>query len=35
MADLAAKGITVTEAQIGLKMGELMAQALLQVQAGV
>jgi hypothetical protein len=33
-ADLAAKGVTVTEAQIRQQMGELMAQAILQVKAG-
>ena len=35
LSAIGVQGITVTEAQIGLKMGELMAQALLQVQAGV
>ena len=33
-ADLAAKGVTVTEAQIRQQMDELMAQAILQVKAG-
>jgi hypothetical protein len=33
-ADLAAKGIAVTEAQIRQEMDELMAQAILQVKAG-
>ena len=32
--DLAAKGVAVTEAQIRAKMGELMAQAILQMKAG-
>ena len=34
MADLAAKGIAVTEQQIRAKMDELMAQAVAQVKAG-
>ena len=34
IADLAAKGITVTEAQLRAKMDELMAQAIVQVKAG-
>jgi hypothetical protein len=34
MADLGAKGIAVTEAQIRVKMDALMAQAIAQVQAG-
>jgi hypothetical protein len=33
-ADLAAKGIAVTKAQLDAKMGELMAQAVAQVKAG-
>jgi hypothetical protein len=33
-ADLAAKGITIQEAQLRTKMGELMAQAIAQVKAG-
>src|SRR4051794_33289987 len=33
-ADLAAKGVTVTEAQIRTKMDQLMAQAAAQVKAG-
>ena len=35
LADLSAKAIAVTEAQIRAKMKELMAQAIAQVQAGV
>jgi hypothetical protein len=35
MADLAAKGVTITEAQIRLKMDVLMAQAIAQVKAAV
>jgi hypothetical protein len=35
MADLAAKGLTITESQIRLKMNELMAQAIAQVKAGI
>ncbi len=34
MGDLAAKGVSVTEAQIGTQMTELMAQAIAQVKAG-
>jgi len=34
IADLAAKGVTVTEAQVRTEMGELMAQAIAQVKAG-
>jgi hypothetical protein len=34
MADLAAKGIAITEQQLRLKMDELMAQAIVQVKAG-
>jgi hypothetical protein len=34
MGDLAAKGVSVTEAQIGSQMTELMAQAIAQVKAG-
>jgi hypothetical protein len=33
--DLAAKGISVTQAQIDAKMDELMAEAIVQVQAGI
>ena len=33
-ADLAAKGITVTEAEVRTQMGELMTQAIAQVKAG-
>ena len=33
-ADLAAKGAAITEAQIRMKMDELMAQAIVQVKAG-
>ena len=33
-ADLDAKGITVTEAELRAKMNELMAQAIVQVKAG-
>jgi hypothetical protein len=32
--DLAAKGVAITEAQIRLRMDELMAQAIVQVKAG-
>jgi hypothetical protein len=35
IADLAAKGVTMTEQQIRVKMDVLMAQAIAQVQAGV
>jgi hypothetical protein len=34
LGDLAAKGITVTEAQVRAEMTELMAQAVAQVKAG-
>ena len=34
IGDLAAKGITVTEAQVQAQMAELMAQAVAQVKAG-
>jgi hypothetical protein len=34
MGDLATKGVAVTEAQIRAKMGELMAQAIMQIKAG-
>ena len=34
MADLAAKKVAVTEAQIRVKMDELLAQAIVQVKAG-
>jgi hypothetical protein len=34
MGDLAAKGIALTEAQLRVKMDELMAQAIMQVKAG-
>ena len=34
IADLTAKGVTITEAQIRVKMDELLAQAIAQVQAG-
>jgi hypothetical protein len=34
MADLGAKGIAITEAQISTQMTELMAQAIAQVKAG-
>jgi hypothetical protein len=34
VADLSAKGVAVTEAQIRVKMDELMAQAIAQVKAG-
>jgi hypothetical protein len=34
MADLGAKGAAVTEAQLRVKMDELMAQAIMQVKAG-
>jgi hypothetical protein len=33
-ADLNTKGVTVTEAELRLKMGELLAQAIMQVKAG-
>jgi hypothetical protein len=33
-ADLAAKGVAVSEAELGAKMTELMAQAIMQVKAG-
>ena len=33
-ADLAAKGVTVSETELDAKMAELMAQAVAQVQAG-
>jgi hypothetical protein len=33
-ADLAAKGVAVSEAELGAKMAELMAQAVIQVKAG-
>jgi hypothetical protein len=32
--DLAAKGVAVSEAELGAKMAELMAQAIMQVKAG-
>jgi hypothetical protein len=34
MSDLAAKGETITESELGAKMNELMAQAIVQVKAG-
>jgi len=34
MRDLAAKGETITESELGAKMNELMAQAILQVKTG-
>ena len=34
MADLGAKGVAITEAQLRVKMDELMAQAIMQVKAG-
>jgi hypothetical protein len=34
LADLGAKGIAITEAEIQVKMDELMAQAIAQVKAG-
>jgi hypothetical protein len=34
MRDLAAKGETITEPELGAKMNELMAQAITQVKAG-
>jgi hypothetical protein len=34
MADLAAKGVTVTDQQLRMKMDELMAQAVAEVAAG-
>ncbi len=34
IADLGAKGVTVTEAQVRAEMTELMAQAIAQVRAG-
>src|SRR5258708_7634651 len=33
--DLAAKGVAVTEAQLRMKMDELLAQAITQVKAGI
>jgi hypothetical protein len=33
--DLAAKGIAITEAEVRVKMDELMAQAIAQVKAGI
>jgi hypothetical protein len=33
--DLAAQGVAVTEAQLRMKMGELLAQAITQVKAGI
>ncbi|THD74206.1 MAG: DUF1476 domain-containing protein [Bradyrhizobium sp.] len=33
-ADLGAKGIAITDAELGLKMGELMAQAVVELKAG-
>ena len=33
-ADLTAKGVAVSEAELGAKMDELMAQAIMQVKAG-
>ena len=33
-ADLNTRGVTVTEAELRLKMGELLAQAIMQVKAG-
>ncbi len=33
-ADLGAKGVAVTDAELRLKMDELMAQAIVQVKAG-
>jgi hypothetical protein len=35
MADLAAKGVAITEQEIGVKMDELMALAIAQVKAGI
>jgi hypothetical protein len=35
MGDLGAKGVALTEAQLRVKMDELMAQAIIQVKAGV
>jgi hypothetical protein len=35
MADLSAKGVTASEAQIRVKMDELMAQAIMQVKTGI
>jgi hypothetical protein len=35
MRDLAAKGIAMSEAELRAKMDELMAQAIMQVKAGV
>ena len=34
MRDLAAKGETITESELGAKMNQLMAQAITQVKAG-
>ena len=34
MRDLAGKGVAVTEAQLRVKMDELLAQAIMQVKAG-
>ena len=34
MRDLAAKGETITESELGAKMNELLAQAITQVKAG-
>jgi len=34
MGDLTAKGIAITEAELRVKMDELMAQAIMQVKAG-
>jgi hypothetical protein len=34
MSDLAAKGETITESELGAKMNELMAQAIMQVKSG-
>jgi|SRR5947199_10120503 len=35
MADLAAKGVAVTEAELQIKMQEFLAQAVAQVKAGI
>jgi hypothetical protein len=35
MDDLAAKGVTITEQEVRAKMDELMAQAIIQVKAGI
>ncbi len=35
MDDLAAKGVTITEPEVRAKMDELMAQAIIQVKAGI